>query len=89
MAPNATVTVTFPSLTLHYDVIWTDDGIDQAEDIANDIFFATKPAIEAAWLAGDEPNMDVALKSDPSITSRLHFDDTAGMVYPTRTLGKI
>jgi len=79
--PNATLIVEFPKNTYRFPVTWIGDRIEESSDIANEVFVDREYHLD--FMDGP-PDMDVVLDADPSIKSRVLFEDMAWEIYPTR-----
>ena len=84
---NATLTIEFPDFTDQFDIEWIGDGIDNSEELWDEIFCSER--YDSEWDQGNVPNMTVTLKDDPSISSRVIQESEAGMIFPTRDLNKL
>jgi hypothetical protein len=88
MKPNATLIIEFFNKTIKIPVEWKDNYFVNGAEVAEQIFFASSPAMDKNFMDG-HPEMNVILNSNPKIKCQAIFEYIAGEIFPTRSLTKL
>lgn len=86
MTQNCKVVIEFISYKEEFLATWNEDGIKEGEDIAEQVFFNPNPQIYNAFSNNEYPDMSVYLIDLPEVSSRVNFDEMAGLIYPSKNL---
>jgi len=83
---NAVLTVQFSNNSFTFPVTWENRSFLEGEDIAERLFFSDEFANSEFE---DYPDMDVSLVSNPTIKSRVLFEEEVGEIFSARSLDKL